>query len=97
MIKVVIKKDLIKINGHARFNDYGKDVVCASVSSIVYTTVNGIFNIDSKAIMFKDDKNMEIKIKKPQKVITILIENMISLLEDLANQYPQNIKIEKGE
>ena len=97
MIKIIIKDDLIKISGHAKYDDYGKDIVCASVSSIIYTTVNGIFNIDKNAIEFKDEEDIEIKIKKRSKVVDILISNMIDLLGDLAKQYKENIKIDKGE
>ena len=97
MIKIVIKDNLIKVSGHAKFADYGKDIVCASVSSIVYTTVNGIFNIDKNAITFKDKDDIEIKINKRSKVVDILISNMVELLEDLAKQYEKNIKIVKGE
>ena len=98
MIKVEIKKDLIKITGHAGYADAGKDIVCASVSSIVYTTVNGIMNIDKDAIKFSDDNNIfKIKIINKSKVVNILINSMIDLLNDLEKQYPENIKIVKGE
>ena len=53
MIKVDIKKNHINISGHALFDDYGKDIVCASVSSIVITSINGILRIDDKAISYK--------------------------------------------
>ena len=98
MIKIEINKDLIKISGHAGYSDQGKDIVCASVSSIIYTTVNGIFNIDKDAIKFNDDnKEMSIRIINKSKVVNILINSMIDLLNDLENQYPDNIKIVKGE
>ena len=98
MIKIEIKKDLIKITGHAGYADAGKDIICASVSSIVYTSVNGIMNIDQDAIKFTDKKDiLEIKIINKSKVVNILINSMIDLLEDLENQYPENIKIVKGE
>ena len=51
MIKVNLKeKDKIVITGHAGYDDYGKDIVCASVSSIVITTINAIIDIDDNAI-----------------------------------------------
>lgn len=34
-----------KINGHAGYDDYGKDIVCASVSSAVQLTANMITDI----------------------------------------------------
>ena len=39
MIKVELKDNLITIKGHAGYDDKGKDIVCASVSSIVITTI----------------------------------------------------------
>ncbi len=96
MITIDIKKKEITIKGHAAFADAGQDIVCASVSSIIYTTVNGIFNIDKSAIKFDDNgKLLKITIEHPSTVANILLDNMIGLLEDLENQYPENIKIIK--
>ena len=50
MIKVNIKKNHIEIKGHAMYDDYGKDIVCASISSIAITTVNAILRLDEKAL-----------------------------------------------
>lgn len=97
MIIITISKDYINVRGHAKYADHGKDIVCASVSSIIYTTVNGIFNIDQDAILFVDEKNIEITVKHHSKVVDILIDNMIALLVNLSEQYPKNIKIDKGE
>lgn len=97
MIKIIVKDNLIQIRGHANYATYGEDILCASVSSIVYTTVNGIMNLDKKAISFIDEKEMEIKILQENQVVKILINNMLELLEDLTKQYPRNIKIIKGE
>ena len=44
MIKVNIKSNHIVITGHANFADYVKDIVCASVSSIVITRLVRAFN-----------------------------------------------------
>ena len=79
------------------FNNYGNDIVCASVSSIVYTTINGILNINAKAIKVSDNKDLVIQLFDDSEMINKLILNMIELLTDLANQYPKNIKISKGE
>ena len=93
MIKVLIKENNIEISGHANFDDYGKDIVCASVSSIVYTTINGILNIDNNAIKVTDNKILTIEILSNNNIIKKLIDNMLMLLKDLEKQYPQNLKI----
>lgn len=95
MIKVNLKeKDKIVITGHAGYDDYGKDIVCASVSSIVITTINAIIDIDDTAIEYEDlDNKLVIKILKENDIINKLINNMISLLEQLENDYKECIKI----
>ncbi len=97
MILVKVLKNEIEINGHALYDDYGKDIVCSAVSSIVITTVNGIISIDSDAILYLvNDGRIVIKIKKDDKITLKLIDNMIDLLRKLSKDYPKNIKIEEG-
>ncbi len=95
MIKVDLKNDnKITISGHANYDEYGKDIVCASVSSIVITTINAIIEIDEFAISYKDLENeIQIEILKENNIVRKLINNMISLLEELQNNYKDNIKI----
>lgn len=97
MIKVIKNNNVIKISGHANFDNYGNDIVCASVSSIIYTTINALLNIDNKSINYKDEKELVIEILKQDKITLILIDNMMDLLIELEKQYPKNIKISKGE
>ena len=94
MIKVDIRKNHIEISGHAMFADYGKDIVCASVSSIVITSINGILRLDREAISYNiSNDKLSIDILKENKQTKTLILNMISLLKDLEKQYEKNIKI----
>lgn len=101
MIKISIKKnnnliESILIKGHAEYDESGKDIVCAAVSSIAITTVNGIIKIDSTLINFEDkDGYLKIEILKHDKICDILINNMIDLLEQLSKQYSKYIKIMK--
>ena len=97
MILVKVLKKKIEIKGHALYDDYGKDIVCSAVSSIVTTTVNGIISIDSDAILYQvSDGRIVIKIKKDDNVTLKLIDNMLDLLKKLSIGYPNNIKIEEG-
>ena len=96
MIRVKKVKDHIEIKGHALFDEYGKDIVCASVSSIVITSVNGILSIDDKAIEYKQDNGLVVlDILKHSDVIDALILNMMNLLKELETQYRKNIRIEE--
>lgn len=99
MIKVNIKKENdiitnVKVEGHAGYGVKGTDIVCASVSSIVITSLNAIIRIDEDSIDYKQDEGfIEVSIKKHDKYIDILIDNMISLLKELEKDYKKNIEI----
>jgi len=96
MILVTRKKSVISIKGHALYDDYGKDIVCSAVSSIVITTINGIIDIDNTSIMVDTNNGIEINIKKNDIITLKLIDNMMKLLKELSLKYPKNIKIKEG-
>ena len=95
MIKVSIKKNQIIIKGHANYDELGKDIVCASVSSMVITTVNAILRIDNDAIKYSDNNGVTIDIIKDDEIVNKLINNLIDLLEELSKQYPKYIEIRR--
>ena len=100
MIKVKINKENniinnITIKGHSLYDDYGKDIVCASVSSIVITTVNGILNIYGNSLSYEENNGyLSINILIHNDIIDKLINNMIDLLKSLEKDYKNNIKIQ---
>ncbi len=98
MIKVEVTKKDISISGHAMYDDYGKDIVCAAVSSVVTTTVEGIASIKEDAIDVKETQDkLTIIINSHDEITDKLIATMINLLQEIAKKYPQNIKITNKE
>ena len=98
MIKVNVSKGLNKIiiKGHAGYAEYGKDIVCASVSSIVTTTINACLNFDSNSINYQEKEGLIIlDILKGDETTIKLIKNMINMLTELAEDYKKNITIIK--
>lgn len=94
MIKVKVEKDKITITGHANYLDYGSDIVCAAVSATVMTSIEGISIIDNEVIDIKQEKDkLDIIINKHVDSTDKLIENMLNCLNEIANQYPKNVKI----
>ena len=99
MIKVKIVKNgtnytKVSVLGHAMYDEYGKDLVCSAVSSIVTTTVNGLISLDKKSISYMvSSKGMSITINSTDRTTQILIRNMINLLKELENNYKDFIKI----
>lgn len=99
MINVKIEKENAKykkitILGHAMYDDYGKDIVCAAVSSITTTTVNGILALNKNSLSYMvSKKGLSIDIKNTDETTQILIGNMVSLLKELEVNYPENIEV----
>ena len=94
MIKVKVLPDQITLKGHAMYEDYGKDIVCAAVSSITTTTINACISLDKDSIEYKQGSDeLIINIKNKDKNTLKLIDNMISMLKELEQSYPKNINI----
>ena len=95
MIKVIKENNKIMISGHANHNEYGKDIVCASVSSIIYTTLNAIKCLKDNTLDVRDNDVMEITYLAEDEITSKLINNMMELLKDLENDYPKNVSVKE--
>lgn len=99
MIRVKIyKKDniinKITFRGHANYDEYGKDIVCAACSATILTTINGILSIDDTTIEVKEkNNNIDIEIIKNDEITIKLIHNMLKCLKSVEQNYPKNIEI----
>ena len=98
MIKIKIKynNDYIKsfkVTGHANYDIYGKDIVCASVSSIVITSVNASLSLNDKSVKFKEENGLiDVNVLVHDENINKVLNNMIDMLKQLQEQYKKNIK-----
>lgn len=96
-IKVDYKDDHVKevkVTGHAGYDEHGKDIVCASVSSIVITSANLILKINKEKVSIKQEEGLiEIKVLKKDDTINMILLNMIDMLEELSKDYKENVKI----
>ena len=99
MIKVEVVKEnnlykKVSIIGHAMYADYGKDIVCSAVSSIVTTTINGCIALDKDSLNYEvNEDGLFITDISNDNTIQTLINNMVSLLKELEEKYPTNIKV----
>ena len=99
MIQVLVERDKrhirkIEVSGHAMYDDYGKDIVCASASSILYTSFNAILTFDKEALeVVSKEGYMRVVVKKFSEITDKLLDNLLEMLAQLAEQYPKNIKI----
>lgn len=90
------------IIGHAYFDEYGKDIVCASVTSAVQLTANAITEClkDSSAKVDIFDNNINLILSNNNNFnesSVIFIEALIFHLDILSKRYVNTIKIEYQE
>lgn len=87
----------ITITGHAYYDESGKDIVCASTSSIAITTVNAILRLNSQALRYEEGEgSLKIYLEKHTKTIDTLLVNMVELLQELEQDYPSYIKVSQN-
>ena len=96
-IQIVQNNNYIKqitLKGHANYEEYGKDIVCAAVSATYLCTVNGILSISQDSIKVTSSDDMQIiDVLKEDEVTEKLLTNMVKCLKSLEQEYPNNIKI----
>ena len=93
---ISIKRDSKKIviSGHALYDEYGKDIVCASVSSVAICSVNAIISINENAIKYEQrEGELIININSNDDITNKLLDNMFRCFKELEKQYPKNVKI----
>ncbi len=100
MIKVRIsKKDnviqSIHCKGHAMYDDYGKDIVCASFSTMIITTINAILTFDQDAISYTDNNDLKIINIKKDNITNNLLNNLVNMIYELRDNYNKNINIKE--
>ncbi len=99
-IKILKENKSVKqivLSGHAMYDDFGKDIVCAGVSSILTTSVNAILAFDEQAILYEQKECFVLKVLKEDEITCKLIDNMIHLFYELQESYPKNITIREDD
>ena len=84
----------VKVTGHANFKEYGKDIVCAAVSSIAITSINACLKINKESLDVKSgDGLIDAKVNLKDETINNILLNMKDMFIELEKQYSKNVKI----
>lgn len=100
MIKVKIKRSnnvitSIKCSGHANYDEYGKDIVCASFSTMIIVSINSVLEFDKNAISYTDTNNLEIINIKKDNITNTILNNLVNMIYELRDNYDKNIDIKE--
>lgn len=102
MIKVNIQSNKqgyrrITINGHANYDDHGKDLVCAGVSTIIVGTYNTLEKLEclNQGKFIVKEGFADFQIDKPTRENQIILETLITTLVSIELSYKKFIQIKK--
>lgn len=97
MINITIWKNqnanykCFEVIGHAEFAEFGNDIVCAGVSTLVINTINSIekFTTDSITVHTEEDSGLIrcVFSDSPSKEANLLLDSMVLGLEGIQNDY----------
>lgn len=77
--------------GHAFFDSYGKDIVCASISVLMINTINSIESLCNGSFDLKENEEdgiLGISLKDPDKTdIQLLIKSLKLGLDGICSEY----------
>ncbi len=109
MTKVeVLRKDgriiSYKAVGHAEYDEYGSDIVCAALSTALQMPLAGLqevleiyprFEISSEGLLSVDLADMDLRGRERE--VHALLESMMVIVTQLSKDYPKNIKLVEKE
>lgn len=100
MIKVVYSNNkehytYLSVNGHAESDDYGKDLICASVSSIMFGLMNALDQTNEDVEIKELNNHIEINNHSNSDLIDNYFELVLIQLKTIEESYGEFIKVER--
>lgn len=94
MIRITRTECSITIEGHAGYEEKGKDIVCAAVSTLIQTMVATIEQKEPEAIEYKlTPGDSEVFITHPSELTKTLIDAFFIGVNEIADSHPDYVKI----
>ena len=92
-----IGKDVksLTVSGHANYDQYGKDIVCAGVSAVVTGGINALESEIDNIKVINEDNKLGVEINNSNDKIQIILNTILVQLQTIENSYKKYIKITK--
>ena len=85
----------LSVTGHAEYGEYGKDLVCASVSSIMFGFMNALDALNTKIDIEQLENEIVINNHSNLTVVDDYFELVIMQLKTIEESYGDFIKVER--
>ena len=95
MIAVSVRKDGIKVRGHANYAEDGKDIVCAGVTALTQTLIRTIENLTCDKIEYEiSPGRVDIEFGDLSEEVTLLVDSFFIGICQIADEFPDHVRIE---
>ena len=100
MIKVIYDIDgdrytSLEVRGHANFDEYGKDLICASVSSIMFGFMNALDALDEEIQIQQLTNQITVINHSSSNKVQDYFELVMMQLKTIEESYGDFIKVER--
>ena len=85
----------LTVSGHANYDEYGKDIVCAGVSAVVTGGINALESEIESIKIINESNKLGVIVIESNEVIQVILNTMLIQLETIENSYKKYIKITK--
>ena len=93
---LINKKDEIvgfEIEGHANYDEYGKDLVCSAVTILAYSCVNSLDKYTDDVNFSDDEITMTVSISSPNRDTDVIFDYFKTGIETLLGNYSSYVKL----
>lgn len=95
MTLIEIKDKYILVKGHSGYAEYGSDIVCSAISTLVQATYNYLETVGNEVeYESKDGYFKIIFVSDLNRVGDNILNCFITMAKDLESQYKEHIKVE---
>ena len=100
MIKAIFQADedryiSLDVSGHAEYGEYGKDLICAAVSSIMFGFMNAIDDLEEDVKITQSENRITIENHSGSKEVDDYFELVMMQLKTLEESYGDFIRVER--
>lgn len=94
MIEIHVTQDGLTVEGHARYAEWGKDIVCAGVTALVQTLIKSIEDLTEDEIEYEiSPGRADIRYGNLSEKSKTLVDSFFIGMCLIADEFPENVRI----
>lgn len=95
MIAVSVRKDGIKVSGHANYAEDGKDIVCAGVTALTQTLIRSLEELAGDEVDYEiSPGRVDIHYGNLSEEGKLLVDSFFIGVCSIADEFPDHVRIE---